>query len=125
MESFVDVDSDGLFNSVDVPLEIGETFRDDNENGMPDPSVGEVFSDFNSNGPNEQPMAGGTTIQANISNGSIAGPSNYIVQCSNFDGRLDYIFSLEPDSTPGGGLLTIEVTSPSGVVTVHSITVND
>jgi hypothetical protein len=49
-ESFIDVDSDGIFNNNDVSIEIGEPFRDDNEDTVADPGAGEVFSDFNSNG---------------------------------------------------------------------------
>jgi len=31
-ESFIDNDADGIFNNTDIPLEIGEPFRNDNEN---------------------------------------------------------------------------------------------
>lgn len=201
-ESFVDADSDGIFNNADSPLEIGEPFRDDNENGVPDPALGEVFSDFNANGlpdafnhpdyinfngllcdsmtalcnPNEtlfvsdsgvivmsastaliaddaggvinvagpsvqtvnvtvgdnkgngsisQPMAGGTTIEAETSNGTIAGPDSYVVPCSNNNGPLVYSFSVQGDTTPNSGVMTITVTSPSGLITRHSITVTD
>ena len=201
-ESFVDADSDGIFNNADFPLEIGEPFRDDNENGTADTALGEVFSDFNSNGlpdgpahpdyinfngllcdsmtalcsPNEtlfvsdtgvivmsasgalishapagainvagptvgsiivtvgdskgngsisQPMAGGTTIEAESSNGSIVGPDSYTVPCSNNNGPLGYLFSVEGDNTPSGGVMTITVTSPSGLITPYFITVTD
>ena len=201
-ESFVDANSDGIFNNADVPLEIGEPFRDDNENGVADPALNEVFADFNSNGtpdpathpdylnfngllcdsmtalcnPNEtlfvsdqgvvvlsasgalishapagpinvagpsvasitvtvgdnkangsisQPMAGGTTIEAETSNGSIVGPDSYTVPCSNNNGPLGYLFSVEGDTTPSGGVMTITVTSPSGLITPYFITVTD
>jgi hypothetical protein len=201
-ESFVDADSDGIFNNADSPLEIGEPFRDDNENGVADPALNEIFADFNSNGlpdaanhpdyvnfngllcdsmtalcsPNEtlfvsdqgvvvlsasgalishapagainvagpivasitvtvgdnkgngsisQPMAGGTTIEAETSNGSIVGPDSYTVPCSNNNGPLGYLFSVEGDTTPSGGVMTITVTSPSGLITPYFITVTD
>jgi hypothetical protein len=200
-ESFIDQDGDGIFNNLDMPLEIGEPFRDDNENLAPDPALGEVFSDFNTNGVPDafgdpdyvnfngllcdgatatcgilstlfvsdsgilvmsssaatitdnvgglldltggtasvtltvgdakgngsqvQPMAGGTIIDATTSNGSIAGPDNYVVPCSNANMPLDYVFTVEPDTDPDGGVLSFEVTSPSGLVTTHSITVID
>jgi hypothetical protein len=195
-ESFIDNDADGFFNNLDVPLEIGEPFRDDNENGTADPAAGEFFADFNSNGladgpthpdyvnfngllcdsmtalcsPNEtlfvsdsgvvvlsgstaffshapagpldltggtasvtvtigdvnsQPMAGGTTIEAETSNGTIVGPDTYTVACSTFNGPLDYVFSVKPDTTPDSGILSITVTSPSGLITIYNITVND
>jgi hypothetical protein len=201
-ESFVDADSDGIFNNADSPLEIGEPFRDDNENGVADPALNEIFADFNSNGlpdgpahpdyvnfngllcdsmtalcsPNEtlfvsdsgvivmsasgalishapagainvagptvasitvtvgddknngsisQPMAGGTTVEAETSNGSIVGPDSYTVPCSNNNGPLGYLFSVEGDTTPSGGVMTITVTSPSGLITPYFITVTD
>ena len=201
-ESFVDADSDGIFNNADVPLEIGEPFRDDNENGIVEPALNELFADFNSNGlpdaanhpdyinfngllcdsmtalcsPNEtlfvsdtgvvvmsasaalilddvggainvageavaginvtvgdnkgngsisQPMAGGTTIEAETSNGSMAGPDSYTVPCSNNNGPLIYVFSVQGDSNPSGGVMTITVTSPSGLITRHFISVTD
>jgi hypothetical protein len=201
-ESFVDADSDGIFNNADSPLEIGEPFRDDNENGTVEPALNEVFADFNSNGlpdgpahadyvnfngllcdsmtalcsPNEtlfvsdsgvivmsassalilddvggavnvagpsvatvnvtvgdnkgngsisQPMAGGTTVEAETSNGSIVGPDSYTVPCSANNGPLVYSFSVEGDTTPSGGVMTITVTSPSGIITPHFITVTD
>ena len=43
------IDSDGIFNNADSPLEIGEPFRDDNENGTVEPAMDEIFADFNSN----------------------------------------------------------------------------
>lgn len=201
-ESFVDADSDGIFNNADTPIEIGEPFRDDNENGVVNPALNEVFGDFNSNGlrdaanhpdyvnfngllcdsmtalcsPNQtlfvsdtnvivmsassalitdnvggavnvpgmavaninvtvgdnkangsisQPMAGGTTVEAETSNGTIVGPDNYTVPCSNNNGPLVYPFSVQGDATSSGGVMTITVTSPSGLVTTHSISVTD
>jgi len=195
-ESFIDADADGFFNNADVPLEIGEPFRDDDESGTADPAAGEFFADFNSNGlrdgpahvdyvnfngllcddmtalcnPNDtlfvsdhgvvvmsgstavfshlpagtfdltggtasvtvtigdvnsQPMAGGTTIEAETANGRLVGPDSYAVSCSTFNGPLDYVFTVEPDTTPSSGPLTITVTSPSGIISIYSINVDD
>ncbi len=200
-ESFVDADSDGVFNNADSPLEIGEPFRDDNENGTVEPALNEIFADFNSNGvrdlatdpdyvnfngllcdsttalcsPNEtlfvsdsgvivmsgstasfshlpagaldvsggaasvtvtigdfknngstiQPMAGGTLIEAETSNGNLVGPTSYPVACSNNDGPLDYVFTVEPDGLSDGGILTITVTSVSGLISFYNITIDD
>jgi hypothetical protein len=192
-ETFIDADADGIFNNADTPLEIGEPFRDDNENGIAEPGAGEFFADFNSNGlwddpthpnyvnfngllcdsmtalcnPNEtlfvsdqgvvvlsgssavishspvgaltapgsvtvtvgdvngQPMAGGTTIEAETSNGTIVGPNDYTVACSTNNGPLDYVFTVAADGTSDSGILTITVTSVSGVITIYNITVND
>jgi hypothetical protein len=193
-ESFIDNDADGFFNNTDVPIEIGEPYRDDNESGTY--NLGEVFSDFNSNGlrddathadyvnfngllcdsmtalcsPNEtlfvsdtgvvvvsgsgavfshlpagvlditggtasvtvtigdvnnQPMAGGTTIEAEASNGTLVGPDSYTVSCSTNNGPLDYVFTVEPDTTPSTSPLTITVTSPSGIISIYNISVMD
>lgn len=72
-----------------------------------------------------QPMAGGTTVKATTSNGTLAGPTTYTFPCSNFDGPLTFPFSIEADSTPDSGVLTIEVETPSGFISTHTITVND
>jgi len=204
-ESFIDADADGIFNNADTPIEIGEPFRDDNENGIADSAAGEFFADFNSNGQpdlaahadyvnfngllcdsvtalcsaNEtlfvsdqgvvvlsagaatilddvggvitlaapggegvasftltigdnkgngstpQPMASGTTVDVTTSNGSMIGTDSYTFLCSNFDGPTDFGFAVKGDATASAGLITVEVTSPSGVVTVHSISFND
>jgi hypothetical protein len=203
-ESFIDADADGVFNNADIPLEIGEPFRDDNESTAAD-TPPEFFADFNSNGvwddatqpdyvnfngllcdsmtalcsPNQtlfvsdqgvvvmsagaatilddvggditlaapggegvatftltigdnkgnmttsQPMASGTTVDVTTSNGSMVGPDSYDFLCSNVDGPIDFDFAVKGDTTASSGLITAEVTSPSGVVTVYSITFND
>ncbi len=195
-ESFIDANADGIFNNADIPLEIGEPFRDDDESGTADPAAGEFFADFNSNGlpdgpahpdyvnfngllcdsmtalcstnetlfvsdqgvvvmsgssaafshapagtldvsagtasvtvtigdVNSQPMAGGTTIEAETANGKLVGPDSYNVSCSTFDGPLDYVFTVEPDTTSSSGPLTITVTSPSGIISIYNINVDD
>jgi len=204
-ESFIDANADGIFNNADTPIEIGEPFRDDNENGIAEPAAGEFFADFNSNGiwddatqpdyvnfngllcdsmtalcsANEtlfvsdqgvvvmsagaatitdnvggsitlavpggegvasftltigdnkgnsttpQPMAAGTTVDVTTSNGSMIGTDSYTFLCSNFDGPLVFDFAVKGNTTASSGLITVEVKSPSGVVTVHSITFND
>lgn len=192
-ESFIDADADGIFNNMDVPIEIGEPFRDDNENGVANPAAGEFFADFNSNGtwddathpdyvnfngllcdsmtalcsPNQtlfvsdqgvlvlsgssavishapagpvaapasvtvtvgdingQPMAGGTTIEAQTSNGTLVGPTDYTVACSTNNGPQNYVFTVDGDGTPSSGIMTITVTSVSGLITIYNITIND
>ena len=79
-----------------------------------------TVSDINGN-----PMSGGTVVRATTSNGTIAGPSTYTTPCSNFDGALVYPFNVEADSTPDSGVMTIEVQTPSGQITTHSIIIND
>ena len=205
-ESFIDVDADGFFNNADVPLEIGEPFRDDDESTTPDPGAGEFFADFNSNGLRDdathpdyvnfngllcdsmtalcssnqtlfvsdqnvvvlsagaatildnvggaivvppaseavaaftltigdnkmdggatisQPMASGTTVEVTTSNGSMVGKDSYTFLCDNSNAPTVFGFAVKDDATADGGLITAEVTSPSGVVTIHTITFTD
>jgi hypothetical protein len=206
-ESFIDADADGFFNNADIPLEIGEPFRDDDESTTPDPGAGEFFADFNSNGlrddathpdyvnfngllcdsatalcsPNQtlfvsdqnvvvlsagaaliaddvgsvitlvpaggegvagftltigddkmdggatisQPMASGTTVDVSTSNGTMIGKDSYTLLCSNANAPSVFGFSVKGDAVADGGLITVEVTSPSGVVTIHTIVFND
>ena len=72
-----------------------------------------------------QPMASGTTVEVSTSNGSMVGPDSYTFLCSNVDAPLNFNFAVEGDTTASGGLISVAVTSPSGVVTVHSIAFND
>ena len=200
-ESFVDLDSNGLFNGNDQALGIGEPFRDDNENGVHD--AGEIFSDFNTNGTwddqnqasyvgfngllcdpaaaeacsdNEtlfvsdqnivvmsasaafitdnvggsitvtgavaaaftltigdfkgngsilQPMAGGTEVRVETSNGTIVGPNSFTFPCSNFNGPFNITFIVQGDTTPDSGVITIQVESPSGIITAYAISFSD
>ena len=84
-----------------------------------------TVGDNKGNGTTSQPMAGGTTVKATSSNGTLVGPSSYTFPCSNFDGPLSFSFSIESDSTPDSGVMIIVVETPSGQVTTHIILVND
>ena len=74
---------------------------------------------------NSQPMAGGTTIEAEASNGKLVGPDSYTVSCTTANMPLDYVFTVEPDATSSSGPLTITVTSPSGIISIYNINVDD
>ena len=74
---------------------------------------------------NSQPMAGGTTIEAETANGTLVGPDSYTVSCSSANMPLDYVFTVEPDTTSSRGPLTITVTSPSGIISIYNIDVDD
>jgi hypothetical protein len=96
------------------------------------PSGGEGVATFNltigdnkGNGTTIQPMAAGTTIDVSTSNGSMIGKDSYAMLCSNNNGPAVFGFAVKGDATGDGGLITAEVTSPSGVVTIHTITFND
>ena len=76
-----------------------------------------TVGDNKNNGTISQPMAGGTTVQASTSNGTLVGPSSYAFPCSSVNGPLSFSFSIESDSFPSSGVMTIVVTPPSGPVT--------
>ncbi len=84
-----------------------------------------TIGDNKGNGSTVQPMASGTTVDVTTSNGSMIGTSSYTFLCSNGNGPIDFDFAVKGDATASGGLITVEVISPSGVVTVHSISFND
>ena len=83
------------------------------------------IGDNKGNGSQVQPMASGTTIDVTTSNGSMVGTDSYTFLCSNANAPIDFDFAVQGDTMASSGLITVEVKSPSGVVTVHSITFND
>jgi hypothetical protein len=72
-----------------------------------------------------QPMPAGTTISVETSNGSILGRSSVKVPSTNFNGPLSYTFFVEKDTTPSSGTFTVTVTTPKGLISTESATVND
>ena len=84
-----------------------------------------TIGDNKGNGTTIQPMAGGTSVSVDTSNGAIVGPSSYNFPCSAFDGPFNIPFTVEGDTTSDGGVISIAVTSPSGIVTTHSISFSD
>ena len=84
-----------------------------------------TVGDNKGNGTISQPMAGGTTVKATTSNGTLVGPSSYTFPCSNVNGPLSFTFSIESDSFSDSGVMTVVVETPSGLVTTHIILVND
>jgi hypothetical protein len=123
--------NDTLFVSDQIVMVMsssGATIVDDQGGVLNVAGVGTVqvtIGDAKNNGSTQQPMAGGTKITATTSNGSLVGPTSYTYPCSNFDGPLTFTFSIEADSTSDSGVLSIQVESPSKLVTTHTITVND
>ncbi len=88
-------------------------------------SVTFLIGDNKGNGTGPQPLPLGTTIRGETSNGSLVGPTNYTVPNTNFDGPLAYGFTVDPDTTPDTGTLSVTITSPSGIQTFCSVTVTD
>jgi hypothetical protein len=193
-ESFDDLNGNGYYDAGEPFSNLGEPYRDDNENGAYD--VGEYFLDFNKNGvrdagdgtfkgitcsgttcstttlaisaslvltmstsaanvsyvgstgfggngsgltiaaggsgtvtinvqdTNGNPVAAGSTVAVSASTGTVTQtPSPFTVGCSNAIGGIDTGFAYTAGSTPGSGVITIQVTSPEGTDTVYSIPV--
>lgn len=59
-----------------------------------------------------QQMAGGTTIEASTTHGSIVGESSVVQPCSNAPGPAVYEFIVEPEDNAGTGTFRVVVTSP-------------
>lgn len=79
---------------------------------------------------NGQPMPSGTTIDLSTSNGDIATGTDFTVPSTNIpitdpSSPLIYPLVVDPDTESSSGTLTVEVTSPSGVVSSFFITVTD
>jgi len=187
-ESFTDVNGSGFYVQGDPFANLGEPYRDDNENGTYD--LGEYFLDFlhtgvwaapdgtfkgitcngstasstcttdtwaigasllltmstggaiitvTSNGSppyaasstnaitfnvkdlNNNPLPAGTTVLVTASTalGTIS-EGTFTIPCSTALGGASYTAFLTAATTPGSGIVTITVTSPSGIVTVSN-----
>ncbi len=79
---------------------------------------------------NGQPMPAGTDIDLSTSNGDIATGTSFTVPSTNVPitspgSPLIYPVLVDADTESSSGTLTVEVTSPGGVVSSFFITVND
>jgi hypothetical protein len=74
---------------------------------------------------NGNPMAGGTAVSVETSNGSMVGKDSYTFLCDSSNVPTVFNFAVKGDGTTSSGLITVEVTSPSGVVTVRTIDFDD
>jgi hypothetical protein len=79
-----------------------------------------------------QPMPAGTTVKLTAGNGTIIGPSEYVVGCTSFDGPLTYPFFVDADTTSSSSAGVLEVATPGpgvgtggGVTTTYFITITD
>jgi len=195
-ESFDDLNGNGYYDAGEPFSNLGEPYRDDNENGAYD--LGEYFLDFNHNGvrdppdgtfkgitcsgttcstttlaisasllvimstsaatvsyvsstgftgngsgltipaggsgtvtinvqdTNGNPVAAGTTVvvSATTSAGTVTQtPSTFTMGCSTAIGGVDTSFAFSAATTAGSGIITIQVTSPSGTDSVYNIPV--
>ena len=79
---------------------------------------------------NGQPMPAGTEVKLEANNGSIVGPSDYIVPCTSFDGPGLFSFVVDADTTTSSGAGVLTVTTPgigggAGLQTIYFITITD
>jgi hypothetical protein len=191
-ESFVDNNSNGVFDSGDSFTDISEAYEDANENGSHD--AGELFVDQNKNGVfdgadgmfngvlcqhptlcssnssinvwrnlvlvlsgsalnvsfspssplsvtagsknsvtttvtvtdlhNQIPPVG-TTIDVNAGNGTLQSPASYTVANTNVNAPFTFNLTVAGDGTASGGLVTVTVTTPKGLVSYGFLTFND
>jgi hypothetical protein len=88
---------------------------------------------FNVRDSNGNIMPGGTTVSLSASGASlgVASPSSFSVPCATPDvddrvsGQTDFPFSVTSGVTVGNGVVTLTVTTPRGVATVHQISVSN
>ncbi|MCL6582044.1 MAG: hypothetical protein K6U11_00250 [bacterium] len=75
---------------------------------------------------NNNPMPANTRVSVETTNGEIIGPNSFIVLSTNRRGPNYYSVRLKPTAGDGGwGMLTVEVTTPHGIVTLGCIEVVD
>lgn len=81
---------------------------------------------------NGQVMPAGTTVTAATSNGSIAGPTSYTVPSTSVNCNLTptvspcrFTFAVAADTQSSSGVFSVTVTTPRGVSTIATATVND
>ena len=116
-ESFDDLNGNGYFDAGEPFSNLGEPYRDDNENGAYD--VGEYFLDFNKNGvrdPGDGTFKGITCSGTTCSTTTLAISASLLVIMSTSAATVSYV-----SSTGFGGNasnLTIGV-SASGTVTIN------
>lgn len=78
------------------------------------------ISDLNGNLP-----PAGSTVEISTSNGELLGDANFTVGNSNARGPLRLQTLLIGDGEPSSGILTVTVSSPSGVISRRQISVSD
>lgn len=78
------------------------------------------ISDLNGNLP-----PAGSTVEISSSNGELLGEANFTVGNSNARGPLRLQTLIVGDGEPSSGILTVTVTSPSGVISRRQISVTD
>jgi hypothetical protein len=73
---------------------------------------------------NGNPVAAGTTVAVSATTGTVTQtPSPFVMGCSTTIGGIDTSFAYTAGTTPASGIITIQVTSPSGTDTVYNIPV--
>ncbi|MEW6729191.1 MAG: Ig-like domain-containing protein [Pseudomonadota bacterium] len=197
-ESYTEINGDGRFGPSDgfaSTQDLGEAYRDDNQDGIWNP--GEHFVDFNRNGSWDtgdglfngwlcddttrcssnrslnvfgnqlivmaeshanitdnvggaitlnstatikdtatftitaqgiqtgQVMPMGTTIEVSTDYGTMKGDSSFTVPNTTNPNASQHSFTIEGEGAAGSGVITIKVTTPSGVISTHTIDVTE
>jgi len=105
---------------------VGSTGFGGNGSGLTIAPGGSGTVTINVQDTNGNPVAAGTTVvvTATTSAGTVTQtPSTYVMGCSTTIGGIDTSFAFTASTTPGSGIITIQVTSPSGTDTVYNIPV--
>jgi hypothetical protein len=116
-ESFDDLNGNGYYDAGEPFSNLGEPYRDDNENGAYD--VGEYFLDFNKNGvrdPGDGTFKGITCTGTTCSTTTLAISASLLVIMSTSAANVSYVGS--SGFTGNGNGLTIPA-SGSGTVTIN------
>lgn len=67
-----------------------------------------------------QPMPAGTTVKFEATKGSVEGTSEFTWPSTNNNGGASFGVTVKGETTPGNGVLLIEVETPSGLITSNS-----
>jgi hypothetical protein len=104
-ESFTDVDGSGFYKTGDAFQDLGEPYRDDNENGQYD--SGEYFLDFNNNGVRDAPdgvFKGITCSGSSCSSTTLAISAQTLLVMSTSAASINSIVPGGNFQVSGGGL---------------------
>jgi hypothetical protein len=125
-ESFTDVNGSGFWQTGDPFANLGEPYRDDNENGVYD--LGEYFLDFNQNGHRDAGSGSfvgitctGTTPGSTCSTSTLAISASNLVIMSTSQANIT-LFSVTTPISNGGTTAAPSLTAPkssSGTVTAN------
>jgi hypothetical protein len=124
-ESFTDINGSGFYVQGDPFQDLGEPYRDDNENGQYD--SGEYFLDFNNNGMRDPPdgvFKGITCSDSSCSTTTLAIGAQTLLVMSTSGANIQVTGVGGNFSTSGGGLTIPQATSGSITYNVQDLNTN-